>query len=78
MCVRRLPAAEFAAMRARLRGEGLITSQEAGVILDALPEIVVRWICRGRRGVRLEGWRDKVTGTWYTSRQACERFAATG
>src|SRR5262245_30944142 len=41
------------------------------------PSTVYRWICRGARGVagvvKLEGVR--IGGSWYTSREALQRFA---
>ena len=76
--MRNLSPSERASVRATLTSETLISIREAATILDTREPIVMRWIIRGRGGKRLEGFKDKISGEWYTSRAACLRFEGMG
>jgi hypothetical protein len=64
----------------RLLGEDALTPTQATRLLPGRRgrachrDTVVRWITRGRAGVRLEAYR--TPGGWVTTRQAVARFVA--
>jgi|SRR5262245_20271825 len=69
---------ERRAASARIRADGPITIAAAAKFVPtshgiASPDTLWRWIVIGKRGVRLDGAR-LVGKTWWTSRQALERF----
>lgn len=72
---------DFTAMSSRLHSEQLIRISQAAKLVPSPrgtptnPSTLVRWILRGKRGVRLDG--VLLSGDcWWTSRQALERFSA--
>ena len=66
--------------RARIQAETIISLGQAAALLTAHPDIVLRWMIRGRRfgneSRRLDGFIDSVTHEWVTSREAIARFRA--
>lgn len=65
----------YLAALVRLPAEGLVPVADLGGELGACARTVVRWITRGKKGVRLEGYESCKLG-WVTSRPAVARFAA--
>ncbi len=71
------------AIAARLQEEGQIAVSKAARFVKAergrrgyaSASTLVRWIIKGKQGVRLEGVRG-TGSTWYTSKQALARFQA--
>ena len=56
----------------RLSNEPLIPVEEVARDLHTLPETVIRWATKGRRGVKLDA--VKRDGKWFTSIAALARF----
>lgn len=59
---------ERAQVSYRLTDELLISVEEASTLLGVGPQVVIRWIMAGKRGVHLDGM--LVSRKWHTSRPA--------
>lgn len=64
--------------RARLgsviRKEGPLPFSDLEELAGASEQALVRWAVKGRRGIRLEAYRDPSTREWFSSRAALDRF----
>ena len=58
----------------RLSSEQLIPVDDVARDLHTLPETVIRWATKGRRGRKLDA--VKRDGQWFTSLAALARFGA--
>lgn len=75
------PSTAATALVERLLAEDRLSASQAAALFPPLRgrrthgTTVVRWITRGKSGVRLEGFRG-AGKSWWTSRQAVTRFLA--
>ena len=66
--------AELARQLNAIHREGAVPFAQLTELAGVTERTLIRWACKGKRGVFLDAVHDRPTDTWYSSQAAVLRF----